>query len=257
MLAMDHSGLDAGHRRVAVAARAATVAAGEAFLGEVPARRQGRRRRVRPPRRGRPGARRPTAPRCVQALREAMRPSGGTATGDALATSLAMLRAQAGQGGKPPARGRRPALRRHVHPRPRPAAGRRRGPRAGHPRLHGGARHARRARSADGERVPARRGGAAGDRRALGRRGVHRRAGRRAQRGLRAARLPGRHASASSARSPPRSRAARSLLLGAGSACRCSGSAASSDALQAALRKSRLTLAAMSSRSRSASWWSG
>ena len=100
VLAMDHSG-SMQATDVSPSRLEATVAAGEAFLGEVPrAVKVGgvvfdhRAEAVQAPTTDRAALR--------QALREAMRPSGGTATGDALATSLAMLRAQAGQGGKRP-----------------------------------------------------------------------------------------------------------------------------------------------------------
>jgi len=79
----------------------ATVAAGERFLEEVPERvRVGgvvfdhRAEAVQTPTRDREALR--------AALREQMRPSGGTATGDALATSLAMLQARGGQDGRRP-----------------------------------------------------------------------------------------------------------------------------------------------------------
>ncbi len=100
VLAMDHSGsmqaTDVAPSRL-VAARAA----GEAFLDKVPERvRVGgvvfddSAEAVQSPTVDRA--------RLKAALRAAMKPSGGTATGEALATSLAMLRAQAGAGGKRP-----------------------------------------------------------------------------------------------------------------------------------------------------------
>ena len=100
VLTMDHSGsmqaTDVAPSRL-VAAREA----GEAFLGSVPAKvRVGgvvfdhRTEVVSDPTTDRAGLR--------QALRDAMVPSGGTATGDALAASLAMLDAQRGAGAKRP-----------------------------------------------------------------------------------------------------------------------------------------------------------
>ena len=100
MLTMDHSGsmqaTDVAPSRL-VAAREA----GEAFLARVPAKvRVGgvvfdhRTEVVR--------TRRPTARACARRSRDAMVPSGGTATGDALAASLAMLDAQRGAGAKRP-----------------------------------------------------------------------------------------------------------------------------------------------------------
>ena len=102
VLAMDHSG-SMQATDVKPSRLAATVAAGERFLEEVPdAVRVGavvfdhRAEAVQGPTRDREELRR--------ALREKMRASGGTATGDALATSLAMLRArQAQDGRRPPA----------------------------------------------------------------------------------------------------------------------------------------------------------
>ena len=102
VLAMDHSG-SMQATDVKPSRLAATVAAGERFLEEVPgAVRVGgvvfdhRAEAVQAPTRDREALRR--------ALREKMKPSGGTATGDALATSLAMLRArQAKDGRRPPA----------------------------------------------------------------------------------------------------------------------------------------------------------
>jgi Ca-activated chloride channel homolog len=98
VLTMDHSGsmqaTDVAPSRL-VAARAA----GEAFLASVPAKvRVGgivfdhRTEVVSDPTTDRAGLR--------SALRDAMVPSGGTATGDALAASLDMLDAQRGAGGK-------------------------------------------------------------------------------------------------------------------------------------------------------------
>jgi Ca-activated chloride channel family protein len=98
VLAMDHSGsmqaTDVAPSRL-VAAREA----GEAFLARVPAKvRVGgivfdhRTEVVQDPTTDRAALR--------QALRDAMVPSGGTATGDALEASLAMLDAQRGAGGK-------------------------------------------------------------------------------------------------------------------------------------------------------------
>ena len=99
VLAMDHSG-SMQATDVSPSRLAATVAAGEAFLGEVPREVKvggvvfdHRAEAVQGPTTDRAALR--------QALREAMRASGGTATGDALATSLAMLRAQ-GQGERRP-----------------------------------------------------------------------------------------------------------------------------------------------------------
>jgi len=100
VLAMDHSG-SMQATDVAPSRLEATVAAGERFLEEVPDRvRVGgvvfdhRAEAVQAPTRDREALR--------LALREKMRPSGGTATGDALATSLAMLQARRAQDGKRP-----------------------------------------------------------------------------------------------------------------------------------------------------------
>jgi len=100
VLAMDHSGSMAA-TDVQPSRLEATVAAGERFLEEVPDRvRVGgvvfdhRAEAVLTPTRDRAALR--------AALREKMRPSGGTATGDALATSLAMLEARGGREGKRP-----------------------------------------------------------------------------------------------------------------------------------------------------------
>jgi Ca-activated chloride channel family protein len=100
VLAMDHSGSMAA-TDVQPSRLEATVAAGERFLEEVPDRvRVGgvvfdhRAEGVQTPTRDRAALQ--------TALREKMRPSGGTATGDALATSLAMLRARGGRDGKRP-----------------------------------------------------------------------------------------------------------------------------------------------------------
>jgi Ca-activated chloride channel homolog len=100
VLAMDHSGSMAA-TDVSPSRLEATVAAGERFLDEVPERvRVGgvvfdhRAEAVQTPTRDREALR--------AALREKMRPSGGTATGDALATSLAMLQARGGQDGRRP-----------------------------------------------------------------------------------------------------------------------------------------------------------
>jgi len=102
VLAMDHSG-SMQATDVRPSRLEATVAAGERFLEEVPDEvRVGgvvfdhRAEAVQAPTRDRETLRR--------ALREQMKPSGGTATGDALATSLAMLRASRVQDGeRPPA----------------------------------------------------------------------------------------------------------------------------------------------------------
>jgi len=100
VLAMDHSGSMAA-TDVSPSRLEATVAAGERFLEEVPERvRVGgvvfdhRAEAVQAPTRDREALR--------AALREKMRPSGGTATGDALATALAMLQARGGQDGRRP-----------------------------------------------------------------------------------------------------------------------------------------------------------
>jgi Ca-activated chloride channel family protein len=100
VLAMDHSGSMAA-TDVSPSRLEATVAAGERFLEEVPERvRVGgvvfdhRAEAVQTPTRDREALR--------AALREKMRPSGGTATGDALATALAMLQARGGQAGRRP-----------------------------------------------------------------------------------------------------------------------------------------------------------
>jgi Ca-activated chloride channel family protein len=91
VLAMDHSGSMAA-TDVSPSRLLAARAAGEAFLAKVPKRvRVGavvfdnRAEAVASPTTDRAAVK--------QALREAMKPSGGTATGDALATSLEMLRA--------------------------------------------------------------------------------------------------------------------------------------------------------------------
>ncbi len=102
VLAMDHSG-SMQATDVRPSRLAATLAAGERFLEEVPEEvRVGavvfdhRAEAVHAPTRDREAL--------GSALREKMRASGGTATGDALATSLAMLRArQAEEGRRPPA----------------------------------------------------------------------------------------------------------------------------------------------------------
>ena len=96
-----------------------------------------------------------------------MKPAGGTATGEALATSLAMLRARRGRTAAP-ARRDRAALGRELDGRPRPAGGGRRGEAPAHPRLH------RRARDRGGHAAQRRpgaagHGGAAGHRATLGR----------------------------------------------------------------------------------------
>jgi Ca-activated chloride channel family protein len=100
VLAMDHSGSMAA-TDVRPSRLEATVAAGERFLAEVPDEvRVGgvvfdhRAEAVQTPTRDREALR--------AALREKMRPSGGTATGDALSTSLAMLQARGGSDGKRP-----------------------------------------------------------------------------------------------------------------------------------------------------------
>ena len=99
VLAMDHSG-SMQATDVEPSRLAATVAAGERFLEEVPdAVRVGgvvfdhRAEAVQAPTRDRAAL--------ARAARE-MRASGGTATGDALATSLAMLRARQAEGGRRP-----------------------------------------------------------------------------------------------------------------------------------------------------------
>ena len=99
VLAMDHSG-SMQATDVAPSRLAATVAAGEAFLDEVP--REVKVGGVVFDHRAE-AMQGPTTDRAAlrAALREAMRPSGGTATGDALATSLAMLRSQS-TGERPP-----------------------------------------------------------------------------------------------------------------------------------------------------------
>ena len=100
VLATDHSGsmqaTDVAPSRIEATRRAA-----EAFLARVPERvRVGgvvfdhRAESVLNPTTDRPALR--------SALRAAMRPSGGTAIGDALVTSLAMLRGRAGSNGKRP-----------------------------------------------------------------------------------------------------------------------------------------------------------
>lgn len=90
VLAMDHSGSMAA-TDVSPSRLAGALDAGEAFLGKVPARvRVGgvvfdnRAEAVQSPTTDREALR--------SALKEAMKPSGGTATGDALATSLEMVR---------------------------------------------------------------------------------------------------------------------------------------------------------------------
>ena len=189
VLTMDHSGsmqaTDVAPSRL-VAARAA----GEAFLGSVPAKvRVGgvvfdhRTEVVSDPTTDRAGLR--------QALRDAMVPSGGTATGDALAASLAMLDAQRGAGAKRPpgaivllsdgesTSGRDPLAvadeaREQGVPVYTVALG-----------TAGGT-------LPDGQAVPPDTAALARDRGALGRPGVHRAGRGRAQRRLRAARLAGR-----------------------------------------------------------------
>jgi Ca-activated chloride channel family protein len=100
VLTMDHSG-SMQATDVAPSRLAAALAAGEAFLGEVPAKvRVGgvvfdhRTEVIQDPTTDRAALR--------QALRDAMKPSGGTATGDALAASLALLERQPGAGAKRP-----------------------------------------------------------------------------------------------------------------------------------------------------------
>ena len=99
VLAMDHSG-SMQATDVAPSRLAAALSAGEAFLGRVPERvRVGgvvfdhRAEAVQNPTTDRAALR--------SALRDAMVPSGGTATGEALAASLAMVRSERGQ--QPPA----------------------------------------------------------------------------------------------------------------------------------------------------------
>jgi Ca-activated chloride channel family protein len=96
VLAMDHSGSMAA-TDVAPSRLVAARAAGEAFLDEVPERvRVGgvvfdhRAQAVASPTTDREALK--------SALREAMKPSGGTATGDALATALQMIRTARGPG---------------------------------------------------------------------------------------------------------------------------------------------------------------
>ena len=100
VLTMDHSG-SMQATDVTPSRLAAALAAGEAFLGEVPAKvRVGgvvfdhRTEVIQDPTTDRAALR--------QALRDAMKPSGGTATGDALAASLALLERQRGAGAKRP-----------------------------------------------------------------------------------------------------------------------------------------------------------
>ena len=144
VLAMDHSG-SMQATDVAPSRLAATVAAGERFLDEVPREvRVGgvvfdhRAEAVQAPTRDR------AALRAGPARGDA--PSGGTATGDALATSLAMLRARQAQGERrPPAAVVLLSDGTSTHGRdPLPVADE--AARAGRARLHGRARHGRRAR---------------------------------------------------------------------------------------------------------------
>ena len=100
VLAMDHSG-SMQATDVAPSRLKAAVAAGEAFLAQVPAKvRVGgvvfdhRTEAIQDPTTDRDALR--------QALRDAMKPSGGTATGDAIAASLAMLERGQGAGAKRP-----------------------------------------------------------------------------------------------------------------------------------------------------------
>ena len=100
VLTMDHSG-SMQATDVAPTRLDAAVAAGEAFLAQVPAKvRVGgvvfdhRTEVIQDPTTDRAALR--------QALRDAMRPSGGTATGDAIEASLAMLARQRGDGAKRP-----------------------------------------------------------------------------------------------------------------------------------------------------------
>jgi Ca-activated chloride channel homolog len=100
VLAMDHSG-SMQATDVAPSRLVAALRAGEAFLGEVPAKVKvggvvfdHRTQTVQNPTTDRAALR--------DALREAMKPSGGTATGDAIAASLAMLEAHRGAGAKRP-----------------------------------------------------------------------------------------------------------------------------------------------------------
>ena len=189
VLTMDHSGsmqaTDVAPSRL-VAAREA----GEAFLGSVPAKvRVGgvvfdhRTEVVSDPTTDRAGLR--------QALRDAMVPSGGTATGDALAASLAMLDAQRGAGAKRPpgaivllsdgesTSGRDPlAVAEEAREQGVPVYTVALGTAGG--------------TLPDGQAVPPDTAVAAPDRRALRRAGVHRAGRERAQRRLRAAGLAGR-----------------------------------------------------------------
>lgn len=100
VLATDHSG-SMQATDVAPSRLAAVREAGERFLDEVPdAVRVGavafddQARALQTPTTDRAAVR--------EALREALVPSGGTATGDALSTSLGLLRGQTGPGGKRP-----------------------------------------------------------------------------------------------------------------------------------------------------------
>ena len=237
VLAMDHSG-SMQATDVEPSRLAATVAAGERFLEEVPDEvRVGgvvfdhRAEAVQAPTRDREALRHGAAREDARLGRHRHRRRARDLAGDAARA--------AGRGRAPPARRRRAALRRQVHPRPRPAAGRRRGASAmGIPST--------RSRSAppagtlpDGERVPP-------DTEAL--REIAERSGGRAftaeqagalQRGLRAARLAGRDG----APGPRGHRGVRRRRAGAAGGRQrpvaAAGSAASSE-LQERLRKGAL-----------------
>ena len=185
VLAMDHSGSMAA-TDVAPSRLTAALDAGEAFLDKVPKRvRVGGvvfdnvAEAVQSPTTDRDELR--------EALKDAMKPSGGTATGDALATSLrdGPHRGQEGAGSD------RSALRRQGHPRPDPLPVADEAKKLGIP-IYTVALGTAVGHAAQRRRRPAGHGDAGADRAALGRRGLHRRAVRRAQRGLREARLRGR-----------------------------------------------------------------
>ena len=156
------------------------------FVDRVPEQRERRRAGLQPARRACCRARRATATRVERRDRPHGSSSGGTATGEAIATATRVLRQRARRERQAPARGDRAALRRRLD---RAAATRsprrRRRRKLQDPRLHRRARHRPRARSpcragrAAAARAPSRvppdPQSLARDRAGLGRQDVHRR----------------------------------------------------------------------------------